>query len=69
MKTHKIIKIMGQNGEPVVTPKSLARCRNYERKRGRVLFPKTGVWLKTCWENGVSPSGALGIMDKKETTR
>jgi len=65
MSTHKIIKIMGQSGELVVTPKSLARCRNRERKRGRILFPKTGAWLKVCWENGVSPGEALGMMDSE----
>ena len=65
MKTQRIIQIMKQDGDWVVTPKSLARCRQQKRKQGRTAFPPTRLWLKMCWENGVSPSIALEIIDQQ----
>lgn len=66
MKTQRIIQIMKQDGNLVVTPKSLARCRQQKRKQGRTAFPSTRLWLKMCWENGVSPSIALEIIDQQK---
>jgi|TARA_R110000824_G_C14991396_1_gene655240 hypothetical protein len=63
MKTKKTIAFMQKYDAQVVTPKSLARCRQQKRKQGWKDFPKTRLWLKTCWERGVSPSEGLDILE------